>query len=897
MSEDASLLEEFLAESAEHLTRTETDLTTLERDGEDEDGELVRRIFRAVHTIKGSSGFFGYVRIGSVAHAMESLLDRLREGQVKPTKELIGVLFEGLDQLSALFSDIEDSNDVDTSALEDRIRAFLPGKKEAPKPCGSVQRNQAAETAVPPGILEELCCGHHLYRLSYDLRQMEKEHQIGPMALVERLASFGTIHDGTLEPTGQNLREGIPEGVRYRLYFSSVLEKEFIADAVLLPPELVEEVAYAAPDTSFLTGAAPAGAGRAAAGTPASPTPTVTAEVTSRPDSQADSRSDSHADASCPGEAREGSSEAPRSEERHETEYLKVRLEILDKLMALAGELVLVRNQQLMIADPDDSEERGITQRLDIVTSDLQETIMRTRMQPIGGVFSRFGRVVRDLGRKLGKEIEIEAVGSDVEIDKNILEALIDPLTHIVRNSCDHGIEAPEERERMGKPRTGTLTLRAYHEGGQINVEIQDDGAGVDREAIRRKVLEKGLKTEAELRSLTDPELLGLIFLPGFSTNDQVTDVSGRGVGMDVVKSNVENLGGVVEVQSNDGEGTCVKLRLPLTLAIIPSMIVETCGQRFAIPQINLEELVTLYDEDVVGRIECAGSREVFRLRDTLLSLVHLQEVLERSEPFTEEARREATERHRKARQSRHAEFQASRIAGKPCDWQLGFAVLKIGGERFGLVIDRIVGTEEIVVKPMHRVLKDLPIYSGATVLGDGHVALILDVQGIARHSGVQMDELQEADEKEVVLNGADERKRLLLFRNQPDEQLALPLEQVSRIEHIEMKDVERIGERDYITIHGTSIRLLQLDHYLDLSPTPKKAEMYAIIPKTSQKPYCILVPELVDIGEFAFQMSTDNYCHAGVEGTGLLDGKLTVVIEPEAIARMAEPQWYREAA
>ena len=862
MSEEASLLEEFLAESAEHLTRTESDLTTLERDGEDEDGELVRRIFRAVHTIKGSSGFFGYVRIGAVAHAMESLLDRLREGQVKPTKELLGVLFEGLDQLSSLFADIENSNSVDTSELEAQIRAFLPGKSEAAKPCDTLKQ-QPTDTPVPPEILEELPCGHHLYRLSYDLRQMEKEHQIGPMALVERLSSFGNIHDGELEPTGQNLREGIPEGVHYRLYFSSVLEKEFIADAVLLPPEEIDEVAYAAPDTAAIKALAP------------QPVAKPTASLTE--------------------------SAKPADSERHaEAEFLKVRLEILDKLMALAGELVLVRNQQLMIADLDNAEERGITQRLDIVTSDLQETIMRTRMQPIGGVFSRFGRVVRDLGRKLGKEIEIETVGSDVEIDKNILEALIDPLTHIVRNSCDHGVETPEERERQGKPRGGTITLRAYHEGGQINVEIQDDGAGVDREAIRRKVLEKGLKSETELRALSDPELLGLIFLPGFSTNDKVTDVSGRGVGMDVVKSNVENLGGVVEVQSDEGDGTCIKLRLPLTLAIIPSMIVETCGQRFAIPQINLEELVTLYDEDVVERIECAGSREVFRLRDTLLSLVHLQEVLERSEPFTEEARREATERHRKTRQTRHAEFQASRIAGKPCDWQLGFAVLKIGGSRFGLVIDRIVGTEEIVVKPMHRVLKELPIYSGATVLGDGHVALILDVQGIARHSGVQMDEPQETDgkeSKEIILEGADERRRLLLFRNQPDEQLALPLEQVSRIEHIEMKHVERIGERDYVTIHGTSVRLLQLDHYLDLSPTPKKDEMYAIIPKTSQQPYCILVPELVDIGEFAFQMNTDTYRHTGVEGTGLLDGKLTVVVEPEAIARMAEPQWYREAA
>lgn len=864
MSDERSLMDEFLGESREHLERTENDLALLEREGEDPDGELVRRIFRAVHTIKGSSGFFGFVRIGSVAHAMESLLDRLRSGSVRPCKEVLDILFEGLDRLSGLFADIENSNQEDTKELERRILSLVPQEPKAERACACIQKS--TQEQVPQEVMDDLPCGHHLYRLTYDLCAMERERKIGPMALIERLLSFGNIYEGSLESAGsRNLREGIPDAVRYNLYFSSVLEKFLVTEAVMLPDELVEEIAYATSSPDVLASLI-----------------ALQGKAGSQPCAGAPTSSDLSA--------------APEGERHSEAEYLKVRLDILDKLMALAGELVLVRNQQLMIADPDNAEARGITQRLDIVTSDLQETIMRTRMQPIGGLFARFGRVVRDLGRKLGKEIGLESVGSDVELDKNILESLVDPLTHIVRNSCDHGIEEPQVRERAGKPRSGTVTLRAYHEGGQINVEIQDDGAGIDRGAVRRKVLEKKLKSEEELNALSDPELLGLVFLPGFSTSDQVTDVSGRGVGMDVVKSNVEELGGVVEIQSEEGKGTCMRLRLPLTLAIIPSMIIETCGQRFAIPQINLEELVKLYDEDVLHKVECAGAREVYRLRDTMLPLVQLQELLEKPDAFDEDARRESTERHRKQRQQRHADFLAAARAGTPIPWSLSFAVLKVGESRFGLVIDRIVGTEEIVVKPMHRVLKDLPIYSGATVLGDGHVALILDVQGIARHCGTQMDESERMGDSEAAEDSA-ERHHLLLFRNRPEEQMGLPLDKVSRIERIQMSEVESIGDREFITVQGVSTRLLRLDRFLEISVTPQREEMYALFPKSSAHPYCLLVPELVDIGEYEFSMDIENYRHPGIDGTGLIAGHLTVIVRPEAIARMAEPEWQWEEA
>ena len=772
MSEDESLLKEFMAESSEHLTRTEADLTVLARDGAKADAEVVRRIFRALHTIKGSSGFFGYTRIGAVAHAMESLLDRLRDGRVQPTKDVVDALFEGLDRLANLFADVERSNEADTADIESRIRALVPRNRHRKDAARKGPQDQDASGQIPRG--------HHLYRLLFDGKVCVPAERT---TVLRKLEGLGKVHEEEDASTPDAAGDGDEV---WPVLFSSVLEKGLVEVATGLPSDRVAELR--APTSSVV---APRPVVE----------PVVEPAVEALPSTAEPSSCEAMGEhAPIEPEPRPEEPETPASRaparnadsDSRDVEYLKVRIDILDKLMALAGELVLVRNQHLMLSATENAETRGVTQRLDIVTSDLQETIMRTRMQPIGGIFGRFGRVVRDLGRKLGKEIAIETRGNDVELDKSILESLVDPLTHIVRNSCDHGIETGAARQAAGKDRVGRIVLGACHEGGQIVVEVRDDGRGIDRAAVRRKVLERRLKDEKELASLADAELLSMVFLPGFSTSEHVTSVSGRGVGMDVVKSNIEALGGTVEIQSTQGQGTCIRLRLPLTLAIIPSMIVETCGQRFAIPQINLEELVTLYDDDVLDRIECAGSREVFRLRDRLLTLFHLHDVLDRGTPFDETARRDATERHRRERRERgRVDTDAATGAS------LSFAVVKVGASRFGLVIDRIVGTEEIVVKPMHRVLKELSIYSGATVLGDGHVALILDVPAIARHGGFQMDEPEDnaCDGAKTEDAVSEDIRRLLLFRNQPDEHLALPLEKVSRIEHVDVSALERIGD------------------------------------------------------------------------------------------------------
>ena len=845
---EISLLDEFLSESREHLAQVEKDFMALEKGGSATDPEVLNRIFRAMHTVKGSSGFFNLKSIGGLAHVMETVLDRMREHIVLPTPEVLDTLLSGVDRLNAMLADIGSSNAQNTAELEKKILQCLQQQKDSGHEVAKIKISMEQPWTVSEIDWEKIPKGHYLYRLDYDLNIVDTKHHLEPIALLEYLQKMGLVHDGYILVSQES------DPVLYQLLFSTVLEPDLMSAAS--HPDAAKIVLIPIPEKQLAT------------------KPTEEKEsvlIVSNPLEHKATESDS----------------------------LKVKVDILDRLMQLAGELVLVRNQQLMLTEQDESMDRGITQRLDLVTSALQETIMRTRMQPIGNVFGRFTRVVRDLGRKLGKNIVLETEGNEVELDKNILDALVDPLTHIIRNSCDHGIEDPAARKELGKATEGKINLRAYHEGGQIHVDISDDGNGISRAAIRQKVLEKGLKTKDALAGMSDAELVSLILLPGFSTANEVSEVSGRGVGMDVVKTSVESLGGIIEIESEEGRGTTMHLRLPLTLAIIPCMVVEVLGQRFAIPQIDLVELVCLYDDDVLERVECAGAREVFRLRDSLLTLIRLEEILNRNEIFDEDVRRQITEKWRNQRQAQVNEFKKSQQNGEASRCSLNFAVLKVGTSRFGLIIDRIIGTEEIVVKPMHRAVKDLGIYSGATVLGDGSVAMILDVLGISRHSAIRLEGEQKVDAKLDAKPGTTQsigtRRKLLLFDNGRQEQLAVPMEKIKRIEHVQMDKVEHIGTREFLVVDQQSTRLLRLDQYLEIASSEERKEMYLLLPNKYRQPYGILISNVLDVGEFDCQLDHRSYRGAGVEGTLLIKDRMTLLLDPAALMGMAEPSELEE--
>ena len=555
--------------------------------------------------------------------------------------------------------------------------------------------------------------------------------------------------------------------------------------------------------------------------------------------------------------------------EPDKTVSLRISVELLDRLMTLTGELTLIRNQSVLAVDQDDGLLRPIVQRLDAVTSALQETVLRTRMQPIGNLFGKFPRVVRDLGRQLGKQVELTVVGREVELDKTILEQLSDPLTHLVRNSVDHGIESPAERIAKGKPGTGQITLTAAHEEGQVRIEIRDDGRGIDPQAVRTKALAMRLKTEAELDRMSPRELIGLILLPGFSTAREVTELSGRGVGMDVVKTNIELLEGSLVIDSVPGLGTAMIMRMPLTLAIIPCLIVSVNGERYAIPQRELEEAVCLHP-GMSGRIEQAFDTEVYRLRDSLLPIVRLRDVLGRPHPFTAETK---------------AEILAAGTAAAADPARIAYIlVLRTAGRRFGLVVDEVRGTEEIVVKPMHPSIKKVRIFTGATIMGDGRVALIADVEGIVEHARLSFDSAVETA-KATDARKSTESHRVLLFEYGPHEQFALPLLQIRRIEMIGRDRIERVGDHEYVTVDGVSMRILRLDRVINVSAPEESsseatAQLSLIVPKFGNQPMAIVVSRIVDTESLSVDLQEFSEQDEGILGSAVVRGRMTLFLD-----------------
>ncbi len=582
------LTREFLIESQEGLDRMERCMTELEE--RPQDAGLLAEIFRAVHTIKGTTGFLGFRRLEKLAHAGENLLGLLREGKLAADGPTVSGLLALLDGLRSILKSIEsDGNEGE------------------------------GEDAVLIGRLEEL-------------------------------QSPATTKAGKKTAASQSSAVQVETPKVERIVLPAIeSQPEEVGSWRTLPKKPVRDLDPEA----------------------AKPRTTAATAVEST---------------------------------------LRVDVTLLNKMMNLVGELVLTRNQVLQ-ATASDPNLTLLSRRLDMVTADLRESVMKARMQPVSNVFSKMPRIVRDLSQSLGKRVQMQIEGQETELDKSLLEAIKDPIIHAVRNSLDHGIELPEERSATGKSPEGTLRLRAMQEGSHVVIEISDDGAGIAVEKVRSKAIERGLISADRAELLPERELLQLIFLPGFSTAAAVTNVSGRGVGMDVVRTNVEKIGGKVEIDSRVGKGTTLRLRIPLTLAIIPALIVRSVGQSFALPQGALSELVHVPAEQAATSIEWIEDAPLYRLRGNLLPLVFLDRLL-----MPAESHGAATERDN------------------------FIAVLNADGRRFGLVVDGLADPEEIVVKPLSPVLKSIGLYSGATVLGNADLALILDPGSIALRAGVSMN-------------------------------------------------------------------------------------------------------------------------------------------------------------
>lgn len=534
---------------------------------------------------------------------------------------------------------------------------------------------------------------------------------------------------------------------------------------------------------------------------------------------------------------------------------IRVNLGVLENLMQMVGELVLTRNQLMQVVrNKNDNELKAPLQHLSHITTELQEGVMKTRMQPIGNAWAKFPRLIRDLSIELGKKIELRMVGAETELDRQLLEMIKDPLTHMVRNSCDHGLEDPEGRKAAGKSETGTVTLSAYHEGGHIIIEISDDGKGVNIERISQKAVENGLATEEEIATLSEMQIAQYIFKAGFSTAEKVTSVSGRGVGMDVVRTNIEKIGGTVELLSETGKGSTFHIKIPLTLAIVSVLIVEVSHEQFAIPQINVLELVRAAD-DSEHKIEEINNAPVLRLRDKLLPLVTLRKELHLPEREEPEAQLDGFE-----------EVEEDFIV-----------VCRVGGADFGVIVDRIYDTEEIVVKPVSSLLKDIDVFSGNTILGDGSVIMILDPNGLSRLTG-DKDAGASKDNASTVeqyRSSNDRRASFLLFTTGSGSPKAVPLELVSRLEEINVKDIEFSGTNPVIQYREELMRLTKLSG----AKIPEEGKCEVIVFTYDNKTIGLIVEEIVDIVEAPMQIKLGSDDEAFL-GSLVIEERTTDVVD-----------------
>jgi two-component system chemotaxis sensor kinase CheA len=592
---------------------------------------------------------------------------------------------------------------------------------------------------------------------------------------------------------------------------------------------------------------------QAAPGPQASPAsaPAAVAAAASRPAAPSSAR------------AGETAGAAQRSEDRGDDKIaaksIRVHVETLEHLMTMVSELVLTRNQLLeIVRRHEDSEFKGPLQRLSNVTAELQEGVMKTRMQPIGNAWQKLPRIVRDLATELGKQIEFEMHGAETELDRQVLELIRDPLTHMVRNSADHGLEPPAERRAAGKPEKGIIRLSARHESGHIVIDISDDGRGLDRERIREAALARGLATEAVIDKMSEAQIQRFIFAPGFSTATTVTSVSGRGVGMDVVRANIDQIGGTIDVKSVSGSGTTFSIKIPLTLAIVSALIVEAGGDRFAIPQLAVVELVRVRNGSE-HRIEHIKDAAVLRLRDKLLPLIHLKKLL--------------------------------KIDEGPCQVDNGFIVVtQVGSQMFGIVVDAVFHTEEIVVKPMSSKLRQIPMFAGNTIMGDGSVILIIEPNGIARSIGsVIMSRHVAAAELETDRQAEEAAtESLLLFRAGSPQPRAVLLSLVTRLEEIDVDKIEMSNGRSLVQYRGQLMPLVAVNDDVRVKSAGKQP---LLVFSDEGRSMALVVDEIVDIVEQRLDIELVSE-HPGVLGSALIKGQATEVIDVSHFLPLAFADW-----
>ncbi|MEC8657032.1 MAG: chemotaxis protein CheW [Verrucomicrobiota bacterium] len=754
MNPEDEVFKNFLVEMGEKLEELENGLAELE-DGFSQD--VVNKLFRAVHTIKGGGGFFGLTKVSELSHVFEDVLMKVREGELPYADHMLGPFYSACDALKGMHEAEDYGNNSDINQLCSELRQVEggAGTEEVPSPSAS---------EVEP--------------------EERKDEEKTP---IEKA------------PSNESSESSAPED---------------------LTPKTKPEEAKASAEKSDKS-------------------PVV--------------------------------SRSEKSVNQNET--IRVKVDLLNKLMELTGEIVLGRNQLLrQFAKMDDKSNLVAMAHM---ISDLQQLVLQTRMQPIGGTFTKFKRIVRDLAKQLDKPIDLVIKGEDTELDRSIIESLSDPLTHLIRNCADHGLEDPSTRIGQGKDRVGTVWLQARHEGGQVVITVEDDGKGIDAAKVKAKAVANNVISQTEADAMGENEAAKLIFHPGLSTAEAVTSLSGRGVGMDVVKSTFEKLGGAIDLETNLGSGTKVIIHLPTTLTIMSSLIVRIEGDRYAVPHSELKEVILVRPEDEI-QIEQIRDREVYRLRGNLIPILSMEEITG--------IRREVE--------------KDGRLSSKT--GEVLFLVLHSGLNQFGLLIDSIDHTEEIVVKPLAQILSSHTFYAGSSILGDSDVAMVLSANGICQSHKLHIHDLETSVQstksfEEMQILDMQEKQDLLVFRYSRNEQLAIPLSLVFKVEQIEVGQIQNVADNHFINLEGKNILLLYLDKYLTLEPLPEDLEtFYIITPKIKDFEVGIVASSIEESVHTRLNLDSPPINEAAILGITTIREKITFLVDLFSLAEQVSPDRFK---
>jgi len=854
--ETGLFLNDFVTEAKTHVEKIEN--AFLKADTLSGDYQLMNGVFRAAHSLKGTAGFFSLKKIVAVAHELESVFLQIQEGKLAINEDIVDVVLQSIDCLNELIENTVDDSGIITedmiSSLRQYSRVTVPEDDEVKKIPFDFKDSETCEV-----LQNAVQHGHKIYYVRIDYNKSLGRYHKYPNELIDNFFSVGVVAEAIIKKAdstdeqGKTIKEkhavimadkittvlSGADDLILDLLVTSVLEFDLFSIAIEVDKSHIRRLSK---ETVFGTG--------------------------ERPDEAGKTKSEA--------EKEKTFSKTTEQESRF---FIRLDINVINGLMDLANEMILTRNQLFSSISGYEKTIAGlppILHDLNRLTSEIQEKVMYTRMQPISVVFDKFPRIIRDTAKSLGKEIAVDIINDDVTLDKYLLEALTDPITQLVKNSADHGLESAELRAELKKPPKGTITLDAYMHDGQAVIEVKDDGGGIDAGSLKRKALERGLLSEEALTKMSRNEIFSLIFEPGISTAKKVTNYSGRGVGMDIVKTNIEKLGGTIEIESEIDKGTTMRLKVPLTLSVIRSLIITIDSVPYAVPELNVERIVRIWNGTASKRIERINKSLVLSLDGRIIPVVSMKDI---------------------ANKAKGAETSVDEMIGQiESAGVIKCLVLRTGGRYFALLIDDALETEQVLVKPLPVYLQGCICYSNVTVLGSGKAVMILDADGIVRFMGVEDIEREAIsalmEESGTADKGSEEeqKKQVMLFNCSGSEYYAVDIEDISRIEVIDPGDIQEIGRESYINIAGETTRIVRPEDY---SPVRKRAynrdTLYLLNLKKSLSPVGLLIGKVIDKVDDVFVINDSQVKSDFVTGTSAYNEKVLIFLNTGAIAEDIE--------